>query len=448
MQDMSELPRSYFRREGTKFSQLISTGCFQIVKGRYFEDCFARRQRIQPRQHIPQEYLFDGDTALKLWYEWGSMFLFAISYPWIDAAHPDPDLWHTERLAMIIAAYRKVMAKEMEQRNKRNVMHKKWVFPEDIGFIMDYTSLWQKEPDGQELRTRGQIKQFKEALSEINTPYGHEFISAWVLKSVPESVVRTYDDRGWTLFEICIIDSKACWTESKLRTVIHFDIKADEVNSTNFEEMFTRDGRFAWNSMQIRCQAPLTPERFLEELERKSQQAKAKNVNLFTNGKEDRPLVENKYRESFEELAKATSLNYISSEWGAEDVKELGLALPYFQNLERLNISGNPLKNDGAHAMAEALQEAPRSLRWVEVVGCSIGLSGQTSMVRAWWRRYPCSLMNCLASVPSCFFSCCNCACCCQGCICCSCKDGQQHYLHMHAQSTAMAKRVMKPPTS
>ena len=189
---MESVP-SYKLISGSAFARLIQKGSFQFIKGRYFEDCWRDQQVFACRQNIPPEYLWTGDECVKLWEAHGPRFMLSISYGWLREDHPDPEMFHLKRLAKVVKAFKKLHSIDCE----------------DCAVFLDFCSLWQKElVDGVDTRTPEQIVQFKEALDEINTPYGHEAITSVRLEAVPEGTVRTYHMRGWTEFEKRIIDCK------------------------------------------------------------------------------------------------------------------------------------------------------------------------------------------------------------------------------------------------
>ena len=101
---------------------------------------------------------------------------------------------------------------------------------------------------------------------------------------------------------------------------------------------------------------PLLPSAFAAELESKS----------FTNGKDDKPLVKRLYEAAFKErFGKATVLDYGMLGWGDADAAQLAevLASGAAPRLERLQLFGNKIGDEGCKALAAALGKegaAPR----------------------------------------------------------------------------------------
>mmetsp|Transcript_78188 Transcript_78188/g.242420 ORF Transcript_78188/g.242420 Transcript_78188/m.242420 type:complete len:463 (+) Transcript_78188:111-1499(+) len=381
-----EAPTSYTMRQGSSFAQLIADGCFQVVKGEYFEHMWLRRDQIQKRQDIPEVYLWRGEEAVELWQAYGPLFLVTISYAWLSEEHPDPECWHLERLANAIASFR-MFRERLKLKDESLGCHllQQGVASVDVGIIMDWCSLWHRHLwNGEDTRSERQVQQFKQGLSEINTPYGHEAIMAWVLNEVPEAIARRYDDRGWTFFEKCIIDAKGTWDIWVRTSMVIGGRFAGACEPQHLSDSFGNDPDAPPVSYR---RAPLTPARFDEELETLGSLAQERGVKLFTNGHEDRPLVQRKYRDSYRLLTQSRNLSYRYCEWRRQDLMRLLEALPDFAKLERLNLRGNHIDTKGARDMAEHIQRHCPQLKFLVLSHNEIGLLGQLAMVVAWRSR-------------------------------------------------------------
>ena len=107
-----------------------------------------------------------------------------------------------------------------------------------------------------------------------------------------------------------------------------------------------------WHGSSQGRGAPLLPDRFKEQLEDKS----------FTNGKDDKPLVAELYRKSFEAcFGQATELVYSSLGWGAAQAAALATVLGAgaAPKLKKLNLGWNSIGDEGARALAQALPGVP-----------------------------------------------------------------------------------------
>ena len=327
--------RSYKLISGSAFARLIQKGSFQFIKGRYFEDCWRDQQVFACRQNIPPEYLWTGDECVKLWEAHGPRFMLSISYGWLREDHPDPEMFHLKRLAKVVKAFKKFHSIDCE----------------DCAVFLDFGSLWQKElVDGVDTRTPEQIVQFKEALDEINTPYGHEAITSVRLEAVPEGTVRTYHMRGWTEFEKRIIDCKGGF-QGWLRTTVvlpeGFDADCSDQDMVSHFDIFGDEKDFKG--------PPLKPSRFNEKLRQLDEVAQGNGVRLFTNGLEDMDLVRRKYVDSYALLTQSTYLNYNGENWSSDDFECLVEALPDFKNLRSFIFQNFKLSTDQAQRLAVAL---------------------------------------------------------------------------------------------
>jgi len=80
----------------------------------------------------------------------------------------------------------------------------------------------------------------------------------------------------------------------------------------------------------------------------------------FTNGKDDKPLVKRLYEAAFEEqFGKATELSYQDIGWGDAEAAQLVelLASGAAPRLEKLELCGNKIGDEGCKALAAALKE-------------------------------------------------------------------------------------------
>ena len=345
---MESVP-SYKLISGSAFARLIQKGSFQFIKGRYFEDCWIDQQKFARRQNIPPEYLWTGDECVKLWEAHGPRFMLSISYGWLHKDHPDPEMFHLKRLAKVVKAFKKFHSIDIE----------------DCAVFLDFGSLWQKElVDGVDTRTAEQIVQFKEALDEINTPYGHEAITSVRLEAVPEGTVRTY----LVLPEGFDAD---CSDQDMAR---HFDVRMRE----DFKG------------------PPLKPSIFNEKLQQLHKVAEGNGVPLFTNGQ--------------------TNLDYNAAHWSSDDFECLVEALPDFTDLQRFTFTNFKLSTDQAQRLAVALSHC-RACVTIAINFNGLTVSGQCALFGQWRAKQ---------SVWCCA-DCCLCdeLCCCGG-LCCGCtSDGK-----------------------
>ena len=389
--------RSYKLISGSAFARLIQKGSFQFIKGRYFEDCWRDQQVFGCRQNIPQEYLWTGDECVKLWEAHGPRFMLSISYGWLHKDHPDPEMFHLKRLAKVIKAFKKFHSIDCE----------------DCAVFLDFCSFWQKElVNGVDTRTPEQIVQFKEALDEINTPYGHAAITSVRLEAVPEGTVRTYHMRGWTEFEKRIIDCKGAFDGWFMTTVVlpeGFDADCSDQDMANHFDV--REG----TATDFKG-PPLKPSIFNEKLQQLYKVAEDNGVPLFTNGHEDMDLVKRKYVDSYALLTQSTNLRCLATNWSSDDFECLVEALPDFTDLRHFIFWNFKLSTDQAQRLAVALSHC-RACIDITMGSNGLTLSGQWALFGQWRAKQ---------SVWCCR-DCCLCGelCCCGG-LCCGCtSDGK-----------------------
>ena len=228
-----------------------------------------------------------------------------LSYSWLSKNHPDPDLYHLKRLVpllekmSVLYSAQLIRAKEFVEGPK---------IP-DFGIIVDFCSLWQNlsENEGEDSRTEEQKTEFDAGLKTINTPYVHQETTAIKLIGTPEDELRTYDLRGWTLFESRVIDGKGTGTIPKAMgwrgvnpyydwvdfgsmnvLVVH-----EKIDPPHHSPSLDECKKYISELLGLCAQrsVPCKPDRFRGELEERRCSAEIKGQRLFTSGK-DQPFVQ------------------------------------------------------------------------------------------------------------------------------------------------------------
>ena len=182
----------------------------------------------------------------------------------------------------------------------------------DFGIIVDFCSLWQNlsENEGEDSRTEEQKTEFDAGLKTINTPYVHQETTAIKLIGTPEDELRTYDLRGWTLFESRVIDGKGTGTIPKAMgwqgSAMPSSSSLASVDFGSMNVLVVREKIFppAGNGgracreyvsellgLCAQRSVPCKPDRFRGELEERRCSAEIKGQRLFTSGK-DQPFVQ------------------------------------------------------------------------------------------------------------------------------------------------------------
>jgi len=351
-----------------RIKELIHNDCIALVRGAYFEDCFQRSEPISKRQDIPQEYFWQSGDALEQWERHHSFFLIIVSYSWLSKRHPDPELYHLQRFVPIV--------RQLQQRLR-------WRGGDDVAIAWDFTTLFQAERDAV------QQDMFKKGLLGFNLLYGHKDVIGVKLKSTPKSEARLYDDRGWTLSESILIDSKAeSW--NKLVVDDSFDPSV---------EMFEQGYHFMKRFCQHALSPPLVPEAFEAKLDERRSRAKDRGVDLFTGGTQDEQIVVEKYRDCFQLFANAWCLNYVHAGWGCAQIQVFAPALRVC-SVRVLSLEFNNLRSKGVAVLCEALHNS-KTLQQLLLMRNNIGVKGGVHIV-ALIRNVPSLRQLCLELNPLC----------------------------------------------
>jgi hypothetical protein len=248
----------------------------------------------------------------------------------------------------------------------------------EIGVILDFCSLWQRGQGDEDKRTASQLRDFKNGLAEINTPYAHKEITAVKLIDVPEEVVRKYDDRGWTLFESVVIDGKAgsemiycgCEPQYNVLTVTNLDLDNELASGFHFVKKFAMGER----------RPPCTPDRFAWEMEKRKTRAEHKGVQLFTNGK-DQSFIVDKYSDAFLEQTRLRRYTCANMGWGPSEMESVVEVLVYCENLEVLHLATNQFGDEGVELLAPVLPEL-KQLKELNLFSNNIGPTGAAKLAR------------------------------------------------------------------
>lgn len=215
------------------------------------------------------------------------------SAAWLEPGHPD-------RLGATLAIVAKVLKYFVEQG---------WWECKRWGVFIDFISLHQHpDPLNDKFRPEAEDALFRRGLGSLATVYAHQY--TWVLRLTkapegypeqytlpPGANAAAYMDRGWCFCE-------TSWASMTKNGRMCLDLGLFTGSKSNILDMI---GECVLGGGR---RAPLTPERFEEELGKKS----------FTNGSTDSPLVNRLYKEAYyQEFGKAEVLGYFNLGWGDEE---------------------------------------------------------------------------------------------------------------------------------
>lgn len=248
------------------------------------------------------------------------MAVVSVSHAWETREHPDP---RCATLLQLADAITRAQTKPMNQMRK---------LPKEVAIFYDWVSLFQWP------RTANEETAFRHALSTMQVWYSHAMTTSVLVTnpcggradtSTPPP--RPYGERGWPTFE---------------RGVSMFNKRGR--------------GRLYWPSLidtgdadgLARREAPLPPEEMEALLEAK----------FFTNGKSDRSLVLELYKETGRVcIQEAVSLNYEGLDWDDAQLEMLCRWLPRCANAVRLVLANNHISDRGVAALLGAVSATPES---------------------------------------------------------------------------------------
>jgi hypothetical protein len=234
--------------------------------------------------------------------------------------------------------------------------------------------------------------EFDAGLKTINTPYVHQETTAIKLIGTPEDELRTYDLRGWTLFESRVIDGKGTGTIPKAMGWLGLTaaFKATDFGSMNVlvvhEKIFPlhHGHSHSETSELLACCAqrsvPCKPDRFRGELEERRCSAEIKGQRLFTSGK-DQPFVQDKYEATYKMMTQTTTWNCSNLRVNNKYCEDLAGVLKDW-SLKNIDLQNNEIGADGAAALAKAL-EVNASITNIDLGGNKIGGVGAAALAKA-----------------------------------------------------------------
>jgi len=328
---------------GDDLTEVLRCGAVALLDAKWLVQLAAQHGVLPPRQCIPPCGFISEDElkvpivvhglAFDALSELTGLRIACISYPWLTPAHPDPQ----GRSLQLVAKALRALLDDWDGR---------------CGVFWEFGSLHQHQgnPSGKRLPTEETL--FKKALGSLGAIYAHNHTTVFMLTAFPDGYPEGYDvpdganineyrERGW-----CFCESS--W--AALAKPRHRTLDLGKYTGSR-KERHTSE----WNELVRECttaggrRPPLVPEKFALQLETKG----------FTNGKEDRPLVNRIYRLGFEQqFRSAVTLNYSLLRWSddetatAVDVIAIG-AVP---NLTSLDLSFNAISDAGCEALSNAIK--------------------------------------------------------------------------------------------
>ena len=159
----------------------VQSGALAPLRSSFLKHLVELGEALQKRQDLPEAAFWDAAAFESLTKsEFGSIF--ALSYRWLTAEHPDLDGFHLSK----VVAFLKILKKQ-----RYNV--------DDCAVFWDFGSLFQPE------RTVDQKVLFREGLAASNVWYGSLHTTVLIQSHLPPGSTATpYIQSGWCFVEATI----------------------------------------------------------------------------------------------------------------------------------------------------------------------------------------------------------------------------------------------------
>ena len=314
------------------------------LRSSYLKHLVESGEALQKRQDLPEAAFWDVAVFQRMTESEMPMFsIFALSYRWLTAEHPDPDSFHLSKVVAFLKVHKAFFVKL-----GANV--------DDCAVFWDFGSLFQPE------RTVDQKALFREGLRASNVWYGSFYTTVLIQSHLPPGFTATpYSQSGW------------CFVEATISSVIK-----DESGSTREPWSWTVPGTWSWTrtlmTVMDRCGTrrcvPLRPDvvRHLLHTEKK-----------FTTDA-DKEVVADLYESFFNDVAgSSTVLGFAYLDWTDKEIRDLAGSLRLFEKLEELWLRSNEIGDEGAVALAGALKDL-KHLKLVDLEENNIGLVGAAAL--------------------------------------------------------------------
>ena len=323
----------------------VQSGALAPLRSSYLKRLVESGEALQKRQDLPEAAFWDVAAFKRLTESERCMVsIFALSYRWLTAEHPDPDGFHLSKVVAFLE-----MHKASFEQEGINV--------DDCAVFWDFGSLFQPE------RTPDQKVLFREGLRASNVWYGSYHTTVLIQPHLPPGFTATpYSQSGW------------CFVEATISSVIkvsltRFDTGALELDSAGNLVMDEDCVTVMWRCGTRRC-VPLRPDvvRHLLHTEKK-----------FTTDA-DKEVVADLYERFFNDVAgSCIRLAFGGLHWKDQEIRDLADSLPFFGKLEELDLRTNRISDEGAFALASALRDL-KHLKLVNLKHNNIGLVGAAAL--------------------------------------------------------------------
>lgn len=275
----------------------------------------------------------------------------AVSHCWETPEHADPECRTLIALAKAIRA-------AQTQHQATALGRKQKLLPQELAIFFDWCSLYQKSPDGAP-RADNERAAFQAALGRMQLWYAHQGTTA-VFMSAPrkdaKANVKTlpYHGRGWPTFEYRVaLLAKPGQDTTRWPSLIDVGSDgsaADTASGASSSSSFDA-GAAVGDTLAMVRHAPMTPERFVGELQQK----------VFSNGA-DHEMVARLYEDTAATvISGAKKLSYHGVGWDDKDLMMFCEWLPRCTLLEALHLGANRFGDGSIARFAQVVADGAPS---------------------------------------------------------------------------------------
>ena len=360
---------------GSELETLLQSGAIALLDAAWLVELAESGKRIERRQDLPKEAFLSLDDLKAAGSVRDGLPIAMLSYPWLSPSHPDPRRDTLLTLARVLAAFIDNVGYGVAERRR-------W------GVFWDFASLHQHPPeDVGGSRTMEEDALFKQGLEGLGRFYSHPRTTVFRMTRMPENWPQDYNlpknanvadyiNRGWCYTE-------QCW--ASLTKDYDFSLDLGRLPPLVLSGSPTRSARMSTKREIIEActkgggrRPPLTPEQFDEEVSKRA----------FTNGKDDKPLVQKLYKdECASRLGSASSITYASLGWGDVEALQLAdvLASGATPQLAVFDLHDNKFHDKGIKALAAAFAtpDVLPNLESLDLRSCRIGEAGMKAIAEA-----------------------------------------------------------------
>ncbi|KAL3907944.1 MAG: hypothetical protein SGPRY_009988 [Prymnesium sp.] len=298
----------------------------RLVRASFVIELWRRGESLPPRQMLPEEAFYDGPPS--------EAYLLALSCPWLTDHHPDP--WG-EHLAFVAPP---LLALQSSRRG-------------EVALFWDFVSVFQQVGDG---RSTGERASFSHSLSSAAVLFAHSQVEVWLQTAPPPHRSGYRAECAHHARGLCTWEAHLTSLLKQPPSVLDLGLLYSGPSPPSFSD-FEADVR-------PRCIAsrppPLYPPRMDATL----------HARTFSSPR-DRAAASSLYAAVFELASShASVLLFGGMAWGEREAAMLSESLVYFPRLRCLDVSSNPLGEEGVRYLTMAM---PPTLE-------EINLDGVTSL--------------------------------------------------------------------